>query len=383
MYNRMFNKTVFIRTYPGCRSIQMVPNIPLGSSSSSKSKEVLDSADQPVSDFDTSLLTPQLSRFIASKIKSYQTNDQVQVILLASKDVDHFCYGIDKGLYVDGKTAQLADAVAAVHELSATIDNLSNNAKKPIISILGGDANGSGVAPFLGATYRLGTASTQLCIDELLHGHLPVGGLAHRFINCGRGRGSTEMLRYAAITARPLYADDLYMYGAITHVVGDRPDDTLGDILWRTIPEIEYGSVQKDMVAVDHLPQLLEAMHIGTPQTFMWGDDVSDFAGWDHLLLAKPDQLEDGDALMSLTGESALESIEDIEKHVRQCFRHESKEEIVAALRGKKGRWAADALAKIEAIDPSLLADWLLLTRSSQDLTLQEALSLEKELLKQ
>jgi enoyl-CoA hydratase/carnithine racemase len=167
------------------------------------------------------LLTLETLTAVSSRLKTYAKNNIVSAVMFSSKvdpsreDDNVFSVGVDY------TTSQSSDVLIAAQTLAREI----NEHKTITLSSFEGHTSGWAYGVFGGAKYRLGTADTVLCVDELSKGVLPLGGFAH---HCSRAnKDGVAFARYLALSQRSLECEELFSLGLISHIVSPECHTTL------------------------------------------------------------------------------------------------------------------------------------------------------------
>lgn len=150
---------------------------------------------------------------IKQKLTAWETDDNIQVIILQGAGEKGFCAGGDiKTLYEARANKESVETAELFFSTEYETDQLVYKYKKPIVAILDGIVMGGGVGLTYGASHRIVTEQTKWAMPEMNIGFFPDVGAAH-FLNKAPGKAGL----YLALTASVISADDvLYINAADT-----------------------------------------------------------------------------------------------------------------------------------------------------------------------
>ncbi|PFJ18241.1 3-hydroxyisobutyryl-CoA hydrolase [Bacillus cereus] len=155
---------------------------------------------------------------IGQKLKEWEHDERIAVIVLKGAGTKGFCAGGDiKTLYEARSNKVALQHAEQFFEEEYEIDTYIYQYKKPIIACLDGIVMGGGVGLTNGATYRIVTEKTKWAMPEMNIGFFPDVGAAY-FLN--KAPGYTG--RYVALTASILKAADvLFIHAADYFMTSD------------------------------------------------------------------------------------------------------------------------------------------------------------------
>ncbi|MGR5985601.1 enoyl-CoA hydratase/isomerase family protein [Bacillus cytotoxicus] len=153
-------------------------------------------------------LSYDMLKSIGQKLKEWETNNQIALIVLKGAGSKGFCAGGDiKTLYEARSNEVALQHAEKFFEEEYDIDTYIYRYPKPIIACLDGIVMGGGVGLTNGATYRIVTEHTKWAMPEMNIGFFPDVGVAY-FLNQAPGHTG----RYVALTVAVLkVADVLYI----------------------------------------------------------------------------------------------------------------------------------------------------------------------------
>ncbi|ABS22034.1 enoyl-CoA hydratase/isomerase family protein [Bacillus cytotoxicus] len=155
-------------------------------------------------------LSYDMLKSIGQKLKEWETNNQIALIVLKGAGSKGFCAGGDiKTLYEARSNEAALQHAEKFFEEEYDIDTYIYRYPKPIIACLDGIVMGGGVGLTNGATYRIVTEHTKWAMPEMNIGFFPDVGAAY-FLNQAPGHTG----RYVALTAAVLKAADVLYINA-------------------------------------------------------------------------------------------------------------------------------------------------------------------------
>ncbi|KAA0766277.1 enoyl-CoA hydratase/isomerase family protein [Bacillus sp. SH5-2] len=155
---------------------------------------------------------------IGQKLKEWEHDERIAVIVLKGAGTKGFCAGGDiKTLYEARSNEVALQHAERFFEEEYEIDTYIYQYKKPIIACLDGIVMGGGVGLTNGAKYRIVTERTKWAMPEMNIGFFPDVGAAY-FLNKAPGYSG----RYVALTASILKAPDvLFIHAADYFMTSD------------------------------------------------------------------------------------------------------------------------------------------------------------------
>jgi enoyl-CoA hydratase/carnithine racemase len=167
---------------------------------------------------------------LALKMRQFNNNNAVSVVLLTSRldpdrdDDNIFSVGLD--VTMDNRDIELA---TNAQKLAAFISDHTAYT----IAVYEGDSSGSPYGLFGGSKYRVASCNSQLQLNELAQGLLPLGGMARHMVKgCKEGLAFS---RYVAVSQRWLASSELYSLGLVSHILPQECYTTLLHALGRTL----------------------------------------------------------------------------------------------------------------------------------------------------
>ncbi|WP_110926731.1 enoyl-CoA hydratase/isomerase family protein [Bacillus massiliglaciei] len=156
-------------------------------------------------------LSDTMIRLIGEKLREWETDEAVAVVIMKGAGPKGFCAGGDiKALYKARSSEADLQAAGRFFEEEYEVDMAVYSFPKPIIACLDGIVMGGGAGLTYGASHRIVTERTKWSMPELDIGFFPDVGAAY-FLNQAPG----YLGRYLALTASVIPAADvLYMNGA-------------------------------------------------------------------------------------------------------------------------------------------------------------------------
>ncbi|WJE54891.1 enoyl-CoA hydratase/isomerase family protein [Bacillus cereus] len=161
---------------------------------------------------------------IGQKLKEWEKDDCISIIVLKGAGTKGFCAGGDiKTLYEARSNEVALQHAEQFFEEEYEIDTYLYHYPKPIIACLDGIVMGGGVGITNGAKYRIVTERTKWAMPEMNIGFFPDVGAAY-FLNKAPGQTG----RYVALSASVLKAADVLYINAADHYI---PSETLPTFL--------------------------------------------------------------------------------------------------------------------------------------------------------
>ncbi|MFO1443860.1 enoyl-CoA hydratase/isomerase family protein [Bacillus sp. Bva_UNVM-123] len=156
-------------------------------------------------------LSYEMLKPIGAKLKEWEADDQINVIVLKGEGKKGFCAGGDiKTLYKARSSQEALEKAEIFFEVEYEVDMAIYSYSKPIIACLDGIVMGGGVGLTYGARYRIVTERTKWAMPEMNIGFFPDVGAAY-FLNKAPG----FVGRYLALTATVIpFADVLFANAA-------------------------------------------------------------------------------------------------------------------------------------------------------------------------
>ncbi|UOQ93148.1 enoyl-CoA hydratase/isomerase family protein [Halobacillus shinanisalinarum] len=172
-------------------------------------------------------LSTDMLEVIGEKLKEWEHDDQVRLVVLKGEGSKGFCAGGDiKTLYGAQNSSEALEKAERFFEKEYVVDQLIYQYSKPIIACLDGVVMGGGVGLTYGASHRIVTERTKWAMPEMNIGFFPDVGAAY-FLNQAPG----HMARYLALTASVIKAPDvLYIGGADAYMKSEKMDVFLSEL---------------------------------------------------------------------------------------------------------------------------------------------------------
>ncbi|MFJ3389434.1 enoyl-CoA hydratase/isomerase family protein [Lysinibacillus sp. NPDC086135] len=163
-------------------------------------------------------LSTEMLKPIGEKLKEWQANDEIHLIILRGAGEKGFCAGGDIKTLYNARSSQEAFKNAEVFfEEEYQVDMAIYHYPKPIIACLDGIVMGGGVGLTFGASHRIVTERTKWAMPEMNIGFFPDVGAAY-FLNKAPG----FVGYYLALTASVIQAADvLFVNGADSYMTSD------------------------------------------------------------------------------------------------------------------------------------------------------------------
>ncbi|KMY32616.1 3-hydroxyisobutyryl-CoA hydrolase [Lysinibacillus xylanilyticus] len=155
-------------------------------------------------------LSTEMLKTIGEKLKVWQANDQIHLIILRGAGEKGFCAGGDiKTLYKARSSQEAFKNAEVFFEEEYLVDMAIYHYPKPIIACLDGIVMGGGVGLTYGASHRIVTERTKWAMPEMNIGFFPDVGAAY-FLNKAPG----YVGYYLALTASVIQAVDVLFANA-------------------------------------------------------------------------------------------------------------------------------------------------------------------------
>ncbi|WP_155591200.1 enoyl-CoA hydratase/isomerase family protein [Lysinibacillus cavernae] len=163
-------------------------------------------------------LSTDMLKPIGEKLKEWQANDQIHLIILRGAGHKGFCAGGDiKTLYKARSNQEAYKNAEVFFEEEYQVDMAIYHYPKPIIACLDGIVMGGGVGLSYGTSHRIVTEQTKWAMPEMNIGFFPDVGAAY-FLNKAPG----YVGYYLALTASVIQAADvLFANGADYYMTSD------------------------------------------------------------------------------------------------------------------------------------------------------------------
>ncbi|MHA6260402.1 enoyl-CoA hydratase/isomerase family protein [Sporosarcina sp. CAU 1771] len=276
-------------------------------------------------------INEEVVRIMLETLETWKNDDDVALVCLYGEGDRGFCAGGDMRVFYDMKDNGVEAYAKDFFDLEYELDYEIHEYKKPIVAYMNGIIMGGGVGLAIGATHRIVTEKTKWAMPEMNIGFFPdVGG--SYFLNHLPGHSG----RYLALTAEMIKASDtLYAEVADYYLESEKWQDlmnALNENNW------SHDSVEQD------LDRILAAFSTTTDA---------------------PSEL--------------MKNQEKIDKH----FKHDSMEDIVLSLETaatEGDEWADRTLKTLLTKSPTSLKVTLRQLIKGKDMTLWEALEMEKKL---
>ncbi|MFJ7914151.1 MULTISPECIES: enoyl-CoA hydratase/isomerase family protein [unclassified Lysinibacillus] len=164
-------------------------------------------------------LSTEMLKPIGEKLKEWQANDEIHLIILRGAGEKGFCAGGNIKTLYNARSSQEAFKNAEVFfEEEYQVDMAIYHYPKPIIACLDGIVMGGGVGLTFGASHRIVTERTKWAMPEMNIGFFPDVGAAY-FLNKAPG----FVGYYLALTASVIQAADvLFVNGADSYMTSDK-----------------------------------------------------------------------------------------------------------------------------------------------------------------
>ncbi|MFJ6208921.1 enoyl-CoA hydratase/isomerase family protein [Lysinibacillus sp. NPDC092081] len=163
-------------------------------------------------------LSTEMLKPIGEKLKEWEANDQIHLIILRGAGEKGFCAGGDiKTLYKARSSQEAFKNAEVFFEEEYQVDIAIYHYPKPIIACLDGIVMGGGIGLTYGASHRIVTERTKWAMPEMNIGFFPDVGAAY-FLNKAPG----FIGYYLALTASVIQAEDvLFANGAESYMTSD------------------------------------------------------------------------------------------------------------------------------------------------------------------
>ncbi|ACA40495.1 enoyl-CoA hydratase/isomerase family protein [Lysinibacillus sphaericus] len=173
-------------------------------------------------------LSTNMLNLIREKLKEWEANDQICLIVLQGAGEKGFCAGGDIKTLYQAQSSQEAFKVAEnFFEVEYEVDLEIYHYSKPIIACLDGIVMGGGVGLTYGASHRIVTERTKWAMPEMDIGFFPDVGAGY-FLNKAPG----FIGYYLALTASIIKAADvLFANGADHYMTSDKLFDFLQSVI--------------------------------------------------------------------------------------------------------------------------------------------------------
>ncbi|MFJ7661334.1 enoyl-CoA hydratase/isomerase family protein [Lysinibacillus sp. NPDC097162] len=155
-------------------------------------------------------LSYEMLKPIGEKLKEWEANEEVHIVVLKGEGSKGFCAGGDiKMLYQACSSPEALEKAETFFEVEYQVDLAIYNYSKPIIACLDGIVMGGGVGLTYGASHRVVTERTKWAMPETDIGFFPDVGAAY-FLNKAPG----FLGRYLALTAAVIQSEDILFANA-------------------------------------------------------------------------------------------------------------------------------------------------------------------------
>ncbi|WP_342503777.1 enoyl-CoA hydratase/isomerase family protein [Lysinibacillus sp. FSL L8-0126] len=190
-------------------------------------------------------LSIEMLKPIGEKLKEWQANDQIHLIILRGAGEKGFCAGGDiKTLYKARSSQEAFQNAEIFFEEEYHIDRAIYHYPKPIIACLDGIVMGGGVGLTYGASHRIVTERTKWAMPEMNIGFFPDVGAAY-FLNKAPG----YVGYYLALTASIIQAADvLFANGADSYMTSDHLQAFLTGIEQTDWHTVETSTALKQLI---------------------------------------------------------------------------------------------------------------------------------------
>ncbi|MGF9941443.1 3-hydroxyisobutyryl-CoA hydrolase, partial [Bacillus anthracis] len=183
---------------------------------------------------------------IGQKLKEWENDEQIALIVLKGAGTKGFCAGGDIKTLYEARSNEIAlQHAERFFEEEYEIDTYIYQYKKPIIACLDGIVMGGGVGLTNGAKYRIVTERTKWAMPEMNIGFFPDVGAAY-FLNKAPGFAG----RYVALTASILKASDVLFINAADYFM-------TSDSLPKFLTELESVNWHKEDDVHTHLKEVI------------------------------------------------------------------------------------------------------------------------------
>jgi enoyl-CoA hydratase/carnithine racemase len=172
-------------------------------------------------------LSYEMVTMIGQKLKEWEKDDQVLLVILTGAGTKGFCAGGDiKALYEARVSQSALHNAEQFFEEEYKVDQFIYTFSKPIIACLDGIVMGGGVGLTYGASYKVVTERTKWAMPEMNIGFFPDVGAAY-FLNKAPG----YIGRYLALTGAVIEAADvMYINGADHYMPYEKLNAFLSDV---------------------------------------------------------------------------------------------------------------------------------------------------------
>ena len=244
-------------------------------------------------------LSTNMLKPIREKLREWEENNQIRIIILQGAGEKGFCAGGDiKTLYKAQSSQEALKNAEIFFEEEYQVDMAIYHYPKPIIACLDGIVMGGGVGLTYGASHRIVTERTKWAMPEMNIGFFPDVGAGY-FLNKAPG----FIGYYLALTASIINAGDvLFANGADHYMTSDKLQDFLERVKktdWHSkdintmINQLigEYSSISSENSALESLQTVIDqhfSKNVVEEIIKSLDNDPSKFANeTKHLLLSK------------------------------------------------------------------------------------------------
>ena len=137
---------------------------------------------------DGNVLSPAFVEILSEKVKLSKDSHIIGVLIITAEADDKiFCLGVDPVLYDEDRVASI-EPILKIKSLFTIDKNKPEQFPTNMFASYCGIMNGTGFAAFSTAKYRINTPESEMTVNELFEGRLPLGGFAHFIVNkCDSG----------------------------------------------------------------------------------------------------------------------------------------------------------------------------------------------------
>ncbi|KAJ3107803.1 hypothetical protein HDU97_003151 [Phlyctochytrium planicorne] len=276
-------------------------------------------------------LNLNMVQLMSPQLKAWDESDLSKVILLMGVEgCKGFCAGGDvKDIILKAETKKPEELAKALKffEEEYKLNHLIGTLKKPFISLMNGIVMGGGVGLSVHAPFRIVTENTLFSMPETAIGLFPdVGG------SFFLPRLDGELGTYLGLTGYRLKGEEVLYAGIGTHFI---PSERIPALLNR-LTEIESDELEVINMALEE---------------FVGDTSLDAWKGW------------------SLGG--------DIANAINRCFKFNTIEEIIEALKAENSEWANATLKTLNAMSPTSVKVTLKQLRKGRELHFAECLRME------
>ncbi|PWA02756.1 hypothetical protein BB558_001095 [Smittium angustum] len=265
---------------------------------------------------------------IAKNLHEWERSESCNNIVIKSSNPKFYCAGGDV-VSAAKKAAEKDSSVINYFRDEYSLNHALATVKKPTVAIISGVTMGGGVGISIHAPFRVATENTLLAMPETLIGFFPDVGASFYLPRLG-----FELGTYLGLTGYRLKGRDAFYAGFATHYV---PLERI-PLLEARLQELNTSDLDATNAAIEE--------YVDEPE------------------------------------ESFSYSLAPYMKSIKRCFRYNTVEEIIEALKQEKTHteWANTTIETLNSMSPSSLKITLELLRRGQTMSISECFEMESQL---